>query len=173
MKRPTILLIIITLSIIATGCTSVGRAKARRIDAETHRANELHNLFVNEQNDLLPVKVESKTNVIRAVSIIVVISSAGLAGAWLWWIFGWVQADLKRRQLAASVIPLDPVTRQYGLIYRELPNRKVVIYNPNNNGVIFLDREQAAVLQLADRAGVTQVAGLLPDHSALSKIIDG
>lgn len=166
---------IIVLSIVTAGCTPVGRAKARRIDAETRRANRIHDLYMERENALTAVKVESKANGIRAVSIIVIIFAAGLAVAWLLWIFGWIRTDIKRRELAASLIPPNPVTHQYPAFIHETKGRHYLVTPNLIGGVIPLDKALSYDQALADSDTRVKIAGLLPNPRVLSKskIIDG
>ncbi len=177
MKRAIIL---ITLFIIVTGCTPVGRAKARRIDAETWRANsktsrinELHDLYMERENALTPVRVAAKANIIWTGQWTVIFVIIALAGSFGWWIIGSARADVKRRQFAATLIPPDPVTHQYPAFIHETKGRQYLVTPNIIGGVIPLDKALRHDPALADSDTRVKIAGLLSDPRAVAKIIDG
>lgn len=168
-----IILLIILAATVLMGCTPGAHAKARRIDAETRsinaqtrRINEIHDLWMERENALTGVKVETKANIIWSEHIILIAASAGLAMIGLWWGFNLVQADRKRRQFTATLIPLDPVTRQYPLL-PFLTGSVWRIYDPNTKTVDRMDRCKKIDLHLADNQTRVQMTGLATGDAKL------
>ena len=166
-------LLIILAATVLVGCTPVGYAKARRIDAETWRANsktsrinELHDLNMKRENALTPVRVEAKANIIWIGQWTVIFVIIALAWAFSWWVNGSVRANVKRQEFRATLIPLDPTTRQFPLL-PYVAGGKMRVYNPNTNSVICLDKSKEIDLHLADNQTRVQMTGLAAGDAKL------
>ncbi len=174
------IILLIILAGVLMGCTPVGRAKARRIDAETWRANsktsrinERHDLYMRRENALTPVKIEAKANIIWTGQWAVIVVIVALSGAVGWWSIGIARADVKRKNFQATLIPPDPLTHQYPAFIHETKGRHYLVTPNLIGGVIPLDKVLRHDPALADNDTRVKIAGLLSDPHAVAKIIDG
>lgn len=151
-------LILFALVLLTTACTPVGRARANRIQAETQRADDLHRLNMERKEALQPVRIEAGFWLIWAATITTIALLAAFAVAGSWWLIGESRARVKAAVFRATLIPLDPATRQFPLLPYEVQG-VLQVYDPNTRTLHRLDRPAEPHPQLADGAISIRLAG--------------
>lgn len=171
--KKLIFLLVIIILVSSTGC-KMQEARAYEVYQETWRKNEEHRLKMAEEKALLPDKVIAQQNLLifGQVGLMVLLSGSIITILYLGW--GMTRAEVKRRQFTATLIPLDPTTRQYPLLPYAGPSGVLRVYNPNTNSILRLDQGNNVDHRLADNSARVQVAGVLGDgrESKSSLLLD-
>lgn len=68
----------------------------------------------------------------------------------------------------ANLIPLNPTTRQFPLLIKQVSTYRFAVYNPNDESVVLLDERNPADRQKIAAAGLTQVSGVLASEARQS-----
>jgi len=74
---------------------------------------------------------------------------------------GLAEAIVQAAELKANLISLDPTTRQFPLVIRQLGDHIFVAFNPNTDSVRLLDANHSPDRQMISAMGVTQYVGAL------------
>jgi hypothetical protein len=93
---------------------------------------------------------------------------AGLAISASYTAMGVGAATVRRARLRASLIPLDPRTRQYPLLTYEV-NGVPRVYNPNTGTLVKMDSERNPVPQMITASGAVQLAGAVAYEAAQAR----
>lgn len=68
----------------------------------------------------------------------------------------------------ANLIPLNPTTRQFPLLIKQVSTYRFAVYNPNDGSVTLLDERNPADRQKIAAASLTQVSGVLASEARQS-----
>lgn len=68
----------------------------------------------------------------------------------------------------ANLIHLNPTTRQFPLLIKQVSTYRFAVYNPNDGSVALLDERNQADRQKIAAAGLTQVSGVLASEARQS-----
>lgn len=68
----------------------------------------------------------------------------------------------------ANLIHLNPTTRQFPLLIKQVSTYRFAVYNPNDGSVALLDERNPADRQKIAAAGLTQVSGVLASEARQS-----
>jgi len=77
-------------------------------------------------------------------------------------------ALIRRADVAANLIKLDKITRQFPLFIQHVHGDKYVLHNPNVGSVVMLDTNKEPDRQLIATAGATQIAGVIAQEARQS-----
>lgn len=165
--------LVLLYSILLIGCGAKADAEAYAIRSKARRQNEIHQLEMKKENALFPETTQARRNflVLGQVGFAVLIGGTIIIGLYLG--HGLARAEVKRRRFMATLIPLDPVTRQYPLLPYEGPAGVLRIHNPNTGQVLRLDQGSEANLNMVDNAAKVQAAGLLVQPDQNQKLLNG
>lgn len=158
--RNAFILIIVSM-IMLTGCAEIRYAKANSIRATTNRANDKHDLRMDDSRALTPVRLavaEALLWTLMVGGVVVIVSAAGaisysMAGASFYFI----------RDKRTQQVPLDTATRQYPLLLYGNSRRA---FNPNTGERLLLSDANEADLLRIEASTKVQLAGLLPKELA-------
>lgn len=160
------LIIICAVFFLLTGCdNSMQKARARNLRAATNRADDRHDLRMDDSYALTPVRLIVKEVLWWSLMVSGVLVLVSFAGAFSYFTIGASYYTI--RDMKTQKVPLDTDTRQYPLLLYGNGRR---VFNPNNGERLLLSDVSEADLPRIEAATQVQLVGLLSDGS---KVVNG
>lgn len=167
-----LLLIIIAIVVaIYTISGSVGRSIDRQSAIEVQRQaallrqqQEQHDLEMAQARALAPIQLQVWHNFYTSLATVGVVSftvlMVAVVGCGIFAGVGASRSFVRYTNTQATLIKLNPVTRQYPLIPYTLAGVPR-LYNPNTGSVVLLDAPRAEMPQLVTGMAAVQIAGII------------
>lgn len=158
--------VLICISILLSGCGDIRKARARAIDAETRRNNEIHQWSMGLREGFEPFIYV--LGIIGTAAIGLVMVSASGAGSF--YLVGSAYWKVKRAQLQFAEFRADRNTGLFPvIIYAD--GRRMIDPNTGEITKLLADPYQASDTRILARTKV-QVAGLLPNDTSNLSVME-
>jgi hypothetical protein len=186
-SSPLVLLIIAGMFIIAglSACTPDPRREAQAFQIHEQaeqdalnqaqnraHADELHLIQVQQSQAIAQETIAAWNRSIKFISIFGTISVCivliAMAISFSYGSIRFAHAAARRADIQATLIQLDPTTRQFPLVLQHVHGSKYALHNPNVGSVLMLDENNPADRQLIATAGATQIAGVIAQEARQS-----
>ena len=156
---------ILIIFVMLTGCTEIRYAKANDLRQATKRADDKHDLRMNDSRALTPVRLAVKEVLLWSLMVGGVAVIISMVGAISYSLVGAAVNFVRDKRI--QQIPLDVATRQYPLLLYGNGRR---VFNPNTGERLLLSDVSEADLLRIEAATRVQLAGLITDNS---KVVNG
>ena len=171
--------------VLLTSCSPDPRREAQafqiREQAEQDALNQARNRAHADELNLIQVKQSQAiaqetiaawkrsikyTSIFGTISACIVLISLSISFSYS--SFRFAQAAARRADIQATLVQLDPTTRQFPLVLQHVHGTRYALHNPNVGSVLMLDENNPADRQLIATAGATQIAGVIAQEARQS-----